>query len=409
MVRPFAQFFVLVLVFSCCPFINTIENYFGTKKTYPLEKEDIHMPPCQVIHTTVIARHGTRMPVPTSTKKLEATHDYIIKNFKTNYKTSPYNWIKDKIYSERLYGQGELINRGREELFGLGERISKNLPDYYKQSHKHDHRFESTCRQRTIDSAKYFYQGFFGYGYQNTPFEPFYKPCEMDTKLRFYNNVCAYKSIVKSNHDHTSCLSFRQKHYPTISKKIYRKINVNIPIDLLENVFQLCMFERNLYDTMDHWCSLFDEDDFSIFELSKDMSLYWSRGYGNHLNSMMVCELLDDIVFGFRKGIHGTELSNLKFAHDYTILPLLTTFGLYKDDFSLFLNNPKDRRWKMSNISPFSNNIIIFLTYCSEKSSYELWFYHNEKQIKIPACKNQWCTIEEFETLFWKYPYCVAR
>lgn len=403
--RPIA---IICLIIYICHGSDDFIKYFGTKRPYQDILNKPELPSCEIIHTTALIRHGTRRPVENNTPKLLEAHEYFLKHFKPTSKNIKYHWLKDHKNSYNLAGRGELVKQGEDELYKIGKRLSQQVPLYFKENPSF-YNIESTCSPRTMDSARAFYKGFFNNN--STYIQPYYKPCDIDTKMRFYRNTESYDKIVRMNRDSKSYQSFIKKWYPKILDKIEEKIDMKCPIEILEQIFKLCIFEKNLLGYDHQWCSLFDEQDFKAFEYAQDIALYWERGHKNPMNEKIICELLDDLIQNFELGINKQQLGNFKFAHDYTILPLLTTLGLYDDEPLPHMSKyDRDmRKWRLSNISPFANNLVIHMSKCSNDPIPKLYFYHNEVYVPIPKCKHGWCYLDEFVHLFHKYPKCRIK
>lgn len=380
----------------------SIEQYFGTKKEYDDPKTKFIPPTCDIVHVTLISRHGSRMPVPNGSHKMQIAHEKSIQDDRKI--KDKYKWILDDNASKRLYGQGELVEKGRDELYNIGKRMSTYLPHFFSaKENRHFYHIESTCRERTTESSIYFQKGFFNV---SSNFAINYKPCEIDTKLRAYDVIKDYDALVKKNAKNADYIRYTEETYPKIIRRIFKRTGIKIPLDSLERIFQLCIFDNNLYGDTNKWCQVFEKDDLEKLEFAKDLSMYWARGYGNNYNSEINCVLMDDLIHSFELGAKKLQMGNIKFAHDYTLLPLMTTLGLYNETISYDMKNKDQRSWRLSNISPFSNNIMILMTKCQNESDHRLYFYHNEIMVDILLCDNGWCYLNEFKSLFWKYPYC---
>jgi len=92
--------------------------------------------------------------------------------------------------------------------------------------------------------------------------------------------------------------------------------------------------------------------------------------------------------------INGTDKFTkafLRFGHAETILPLLSILGLYKDDFPLKWDTKFDilrtRKWRMSEISSFSSNVVFILHNCS--TGYLVETQHNEGQVILEGCNGE--------------------
>jgi hypothetical protein len=76
------------------------------------------------------------------------------------------------------------------------------------------------------------------------------------------------------------------------------------------------------------FCTLFDREDFEMFEYSSDLEDYWQRGYGNTLGHSISCPLLVDFMDKI-DNVVNSPLKNpqrafLRFAHAETIIPFVS-------------------------------------------------------------------------------------
>merc|ERR1712025_472142 len=92
------------------------------------------------------------------------------------------------------------------------------------------------------------------------------------------------------------------------------------------------------------WCSVFTRKDMRLLEDSEDLFYYHQDGYVFGITREMSVRLLNDLLTSLTKpGIR------LMFGHSETLLPLLTTLGIARDEPGSSRNNmPTKRLWRTS-------------------------------------------------------------
>ena len=88
----------------------------------------------------------------------------------------------------------------------------------------------------------------------------------------------------------------------------------------------------------------------------------------------------------------------LRFGHAENILPLVTSFNLFKDEVPLKGDNYYDqahRLFKSNIITPFSSNIALVLLKCNNTDNYKVKLLVNELPIGIINSGNLECNDEE--------------
>lgn len=154
-----------------------------------------------------------------------------------------------------------------------------------------------------------------------------------------------------------------------------------------------------------------------MFSSSLDLTLSPpKKGYSHSFHQQMTCSLTSTLfnnmnnkaaaaVFSNKKNYTDSSLvppdSILKFAHDSTLLPFLTSIGLYRDEFPLAADTPIDqrsrRKWKISEIMPFASNIWFELFRCED--GYKVRMLHNEREVVIPGCPDVICPLERMNQI----------
>ena len=119
---------------------------------------------------------------------------------------------------------------------------------------------------------------------------------------------------------------------------------------------------------------MFSYEDLKTFEFLEDLKYYYKDGHAFNITSEMTQPLFDDIIEKMSALKNGAETKRtiLNFAHEETVLPLLTALGLYKDEKDILASDwpTKDHLWKTSRIGSFASNLgILVLQQNAERDS----------------------------------------
>lgn len=100
-----------------------------------------------------------------------------------------------------------------------------------------------------------------------------------------------------------------------------------------------------------------------------------------------------------------------RFGHSETVVPLMTALGLFKDDQPLRASNRlamENRKFKTSDISPYSANVAFVLYACDDLShsvtdasrTFMIQLQVNEKPMNIPGCDSLMCPYEQARKVY---------
>lgn len=153
-------------------------------------------------------------------------------------------------------------------------------------------------------------------------------------------------------------------------------------------MYMMCRFETAWQISAESpWCKMFSLHDFKILEFVEDLRKYWIDGYGYKLSYEQACSALRDM-FDFLTLVDGPSVSAY-FTHSGTILKLLASLGVAKDDqhlmhdlFSLYADH---RAWRTGVIDTFASNIAFVLYNCSSGGP-SILFMHQERPLYLPGC-----------------------
>jgi multiple inositol-polyphosphate phosphatase / 2,3-bisphosphoglycerate 3-phosphatase len=215
----------------------------------------------------------------------------------------------------------------------------------------------------------------------NSDFRAFYSfsmPRNEDKELRFFKTCPKFQTEILDN-DTTYWDSYKylEMNLPPITERLRRLLGfTGLTDDHTEAMYKACAWEHSLHNTTDRWCSIFEKDDFLMFEFRDDLAFYYESGYGGpSLGYDIACPLIKDMMDRFDKKIEGHpeveyERARLRFAHAETIIPFLTIMGIFNDSTKLTAFSSKEeiraRKYRISLMSPFAGST--FLRNCVSHS-----------------------------------------
>jgi len=208
-----------------------------------------------------------------------------------------------------------------------------------------------------------------------------------DKVLRFFDHCPIYTSNLSNLHSFIKPL--KQKYFSRIASRM----------------------SKQLFGEEAKSCTLFVEKEVEQLEWVADLVHYYKLGYGQKINSEMSCILLQNIISSMLDFKHNKQIvSNLRFAHAETLVPLLTHLGLFRDEEGTMQDPhnpdfiPTTRKWRSSHISSYGANILFVLYECSklrEPPDLLIKILVNEKEVPIPNCSNGiYCPFDEFVKLY---------
>ena len=403
---------------------------FSDKTAYHFVNKTIHRPAnCDPVYVNMVIRHGSRYPAKSRVEKmnwfLERLNSFLSVNKAANatfrYKGLSLPW---KIPLDvKNSASKELSKLGAQEMYWIAKRLRERFPELFEKDYSNtDYSFIATDKLRSSQSAVAFAQGIFEQRgtvelgkYQPIAVQ-FSGPADRDRVLRIYEACPRWKKVnAKSSANSEYAKFIHGPRVRNVTKKITERLNLNnkpnliTPQDVVE-MYLMCAFGTQTDSRDVSLCSLFDDDDLEVMEYLNDLKIYWSYGYGRKINYKMACQLYRRITESFQRYIRRRKPSGVfQFAHTGTVLPLLTSLGLYTDDLPLRADNfivQGNRKFRPSNIVPMSANVAFVLYKCKETgqdvkpkgrfSKVMIQVIVNEVAVKIPACGKTYCTLREF-------------
>ncbi|KAJ3319246.1 hypothetical protein HDV06_006574 [Boothiomyces sp. JEL0866] len=247
---------------------------------------------------------------------------------------------------------------------------------------------------RVLDTASSFFIGMTGNDLPNGAVQD--RTLDADNDM---NKSCLKYTNSPKNKKESSI--FEKKYLPQLADKLNTKLQMNLTAVQASNLIDACAFQIafGALKQNESFCALFDSDDFKNYQLDDDFQKYYSLSYGLDppLNSQLACSLLTDI----SNNINNQSLAaSFHFGHAETIIPLLTSLGLFKDSGPLTNTEPKDqlsnRKFKTGIMAPMQSNIV-FEIY----ENNDIRLVLNEAPIDIPGCSDSagLCSFTTFQHL----------
>lgn len=321
---------------------------------------------------------------------------------------------------------GQLTWIGKKEQYEIAKRFFSKYESLLFPYDSSKNSFQNTQIQRTAESAQSFSFGIYENKGQISssnylPIYSFNNPYDQDILLRPFDMCPAYSNFQKENSLEQYSL-WIDKMYPQITLKLTKNLGFNITNSLVNMFFEACAFDFAILKSTSNWCSLFDSEDFWIINYALDLKDYYELSFGNQINLYLGVPLLQEWVKIIeckknQKCRENPKISNQKtnmlFAHAETLLPFVSTLGIYKDSFNLMADTPmhliENRKFKTSFIIPFSSNLALFTYNCTIENKDPLFLVkliHNEREIEIPNCKSDhspYCDFNQFKSIYSNY------
>lgn len=160
-------------------------------------------------------------------------------------------------------------------------------------------------------------------------FKPFYTISDSknaDPRLRFFKMCPRFtREVLESPHTYSEADKYLKLHAPLITQRLSKVLNISqllLTEQRILSMWKACLFEFSLSGNANHWCSIFDQQEFQIFEYYADLKRYYESGYGApaQIATEIACELMKDIVKLFDARVdHNHEVllehASLRFAH----------------------------------------------------------------------------------------------
>ncbi|KAJ1554753.1 hypothetical protein HK405_004152 [Cladochytrium tenue] len=373
---------------------------------------------CQVRQVLLLARHGTRNPTSGDIKNHIALQTKLAANPPTN---PLYSFLSNlTVPSTGGTNAGLLTWQGVLDHHNLAARIFGSYPaDLFADPAATS--WQATNVSRAIASGNSFIDGMYS---NNTASNLAAKtallnavvPQTLDADLRPFDACAAYvnASTAATTSNTNSTLS-AAAYFPPIATRLTALLGTNLTSDDVATLFSLCSFDNTLQgagDLSTSVCSLFTDDELALYDFEQDLANDVNEGFGLPINSMLACSLVTtfvDFMDAMVSEVSGACSASssvsaptavFRFAHEETIMPLVTLLGLYGGqaltyNASATVSDLQSRALHYSAASPFAANFIFELQSCA--SDWYVRVLHNEQPIVVPGCAAETCPLDAFK------------
>ncbi|KAM7370285.1 hypothetical protein PAMP_009846 [Pampus punctatissimus] len=405
--------------FLSFPDVPHIAAYFGTKTRY--EEVNPHLlrdalsvnksvlkPPdterCSPVHLTAVIRHGSRYPTVKNIRKIHKLSELVRREASGGTGVTR-DWLQniqrrwEMWYTEDMDGQ--LVEKGREDLHQLARRLSILFPSLLSEENVRKRRinFLSSSKHRCVSSVEAFQEGL----QQHWGGRKVQYSHKLDDQLmRFFEHCRGYVEGVENNRTALAEVEkFKQgEEMEGVKRRMAERLGLpyhRLTPDLVEAAFFLCSYELSIKSLHSPWCFLFDESDAKVLEYKSDLKQYWKRSHGHVINSLSSCPLfhyvfrtLDKAGRPRRSSEASPEPASILMGHAETLLPLLSLLGLYKDKTPPTADNyntQHGRSFRTSEIVPYAANLLFVLYDCQRGPRLQLLI--NESPVQFPGLETE--------------------
>ncbi|XP_053393575.1 multiple inositol polyphosphate phosphatase 1-like [Mercenaria mercenaria] len=361
---------------------------------------------CNAIHVSMVSRHGARWPSDGDMEDIKELHRNIIESKPSTVYPELDSWIPR--YNES--DEKQLTTEGKKEQEDLGARLGIRFKTLFNNNGKNV-KFVSSSKSRTKDSNEYFHKGLSA-GVQSV-IE--YTNEVNDGIVRPYDDCDNYEETVESDENMKEFNKFSKSSVlVNIIDSVKEKLGISFDVsdDDITIINELCAHEKAIFNEDAVWCNLLTDEERRILEYRSDIENYYEASYGHQINTKISCPLIGDMFHTMDNAInnpwnysnvaaHGYLAGKFYNGHSETLLPLMTSLELFKDNASLLSTNMAamaNRKFKTSIIDPSSANLAFVLYVCNDSDttdrSFMVKLFVNEKPVSIPACRGDMCTYE---------------
>ena len=353
--------------------------------------------------------------------------------------------------------EGFLVQNGLEEHYGIGMRFESQYGSLLGTGGYNplNTTFQNTQVERTALSAQSFAAGL--YNQRGTlpnraaPIFAYNLPKNADPTLRPFDMCPSFQQAFETAKQLAPVKAWLDQFLPAIAARFSNLFNTPVDSGLAKLMYEACGYEYAVLNKSQRFCSLFEEQDFKVFEYATDLEEYYTRSYGLPIAWQIASPLLNDLVSAMNakfsaisaasqesRHVYASQSdtsSNLasfsaqssmaslssagdsstffRFAHAETMEPLLSILGLYNDSSPLQASwnweQIEARKFRTSWLFPFASNLAMLGYDCVAAQGLPERFYvkfqHNERDVVLPECRSSpslepFCGFEQFQQNF---------
>ncbi|KAG7088757.1 hypothetical protein E1B28_012723 [Marasmius oreades] len=382
---------------------------------------------CRVTGLHLLHRHGARYPNPKDSYGGPAAFAGRLHQAGSKWKASG----DLKFLNEWTYKLGEsvLTPFGRQQLYDLG--ISMRLKYGFLLQNFTDTNtipvFRTESQSRMLNSALNFAAGFFGY-----PFEGQYQQSISIEAAGFNSTLVPHHSCPNANRESVAdrgILYVKRwvKIYLSSAKKRLQAhlSGYELTVEDVYTMQQMCAYETVAIG-YSKFCELFTQEEWEGFDYSTDLWLWYKSAFGSPVACALGAGWIQELVHRLEhKPV--TEKDN-KFSMNFTLDGDIRTFpvnqSLYVDatheelianvitalNLTSFAQDgplpydhiPKNRKFRVSQLSPFAANIQFQLLSCDSQPGEQIRIIINDGIVPLssiqgcPTNKDGMCSVKAF-------------
>jgi len=382
--------------------------------------QTVEMPGCRPKSFWMFVRHGSRRP---SVGQINATNT-----------RGPH--IKAAVVKNHQDGKGHLcgkdlgafldwhphlteaddhllVQAGRDEMKVLGERFRARLPSLFETFDNKEVIFRSTKTQRTIESAREFFEGAFPNYEFDLP-----APILNDTVLRFYKFCKNFKDLDSIEEGSESLVEMKMFEDSDVMKGMIERVNQRLGFNETDSKLNLsdiyvmwdtCRYEMQARETP-VFCSPFTKKDLEIMEYHEELKYWRSHGFGGNdkMNRLVACPLMKNMA----EALENNRVT-VHFGHQDGLTTLLTMMGINEDEvapthsnYQAVTSSDPERKYRMSKMNPMGGNFGVLLSECDLEPKKRVVAYLQERPVNLPGCGHTECDWETFKTIYEKAIQC---
>ncbi|KAJ3318976.1 X-ray repair cross-complementing protein 5 [Boothiomyces sp. JEL0866] len=288
---------------------------------------------------------------------------------------------------------GLLHPTGKKSVFEYGQRFQSR----YSQTNlltDHNKFFSSSSNdKRVLQTASNFFNGMTGSDLPNGAV----KNRTLDADNDMNKSCFLYVNTPKNKQESKA---FEKSIRGELTSRVNSKLQLNLNDTQVSTLQDACAFQLAYGSSLDKSvCKPFDEQDFVDFALNDDLSKFYTLSYGLDapFNSQFGCSPLVGLV----ANIKSQALSaTFHFGHAETIIPIVTSLGLFKDQQPLTANDTclAGRQFQVTKIAPFQTNLVFEIYAGESPSNPDIRLLMNEIPLALPCSRNGLVSLQEFES-----------
>lgn len=398
---------------------------YGTKTAYEFVRgkdgNQFIIPHCTPVQFWGIFRDGARLPPPDIMRlipELETFRDGVITNSEVRHtgglcQADVENlryWNKDRVVPLSLSRASDLTIQGVEDIKILAGRWQERFPKLFSTEYNpNDYKFRHSDSPQISQSIKAFVNAIVHRGN-----EVHYEPASYNESSYDPVTKCsAWQTEVNNNKTNEQANVFIQKEeYKMLLQNVTSRLGFLYSVDpkLIRAAYEICRYDKATEIAKPSpWCAAFTKENILLLEYLEDLTYYYKEGYGNPLSKKLGCKPIADLMKQFTDVIEHPDQPHPKalisFVNGSMIDLLVTALGAYEDPVPLTADNYhtpliQRRKWRTSNINPFSANIVSVLYKCQQGEPNQVMFFQNENPMELQGCSVGLCNWSYLKNTF---------